>query len=255
MTIQLMDTHCHLDFPVFDERREQLLTDAEASGVTKMVVAGVTAATWPRLLRCCEDKRLYPALGLHPCFMHEHREAHLKMLSDLLEQRSVVAVGEVGLDFFIPGADKAAQTHLFEAQLKLAQQFDLPVLLHVRKAHDEVLKQLRRYQLKRGGIVHAYSGSLQQAQQYLALGFKLGIGGTLTYERAKRLRRLVLELPLASFVLETDSPDMPLSGYQGEPNQPGRVRQIAEIFAQLKAMPLAGLARQTTSTARALLQL
>ena len=255
MSIQLIDTHCHLDFAVFDGWRDQLLADARSDHVTRFVVPGVTASDWSGLLATCDAEGLYPALGLHPCFLDQHKAADLAQLEQLLSFKPVVAVGEIGLDFFVPNLDQEKQIELFTRQLEIARQFQLPVLLHVRKAHDQVLKLLRRFKLTRGGIVHAYSGSEQQAEQYIELGFKLGIGGSLTYDRAKKLRRIATHLPLDAFVLETDSPDIPLAGYRGEPNQPKRVREVAEVFAELRGISLEALAQCTSATARELLRL
>ncbi|MCO4758912.1 MAG: TatD family hydrolase [Oceanospirillaceae bacterium] len=255
MSIQLIDTHCHLDFAVFDGWRDQLLADARSDNVTRFVVPGVTAGDWPGLLATCDAEGLYPALGLHPCFLDQHKASDLAQLEQLLSFKPVVAVGEIGLDFFVPNLDQEKQIELFTRQLEIARQFQLPVLLHVRKAHDQVLKLLRRFKLTRGGIVHAYSGSEQQAVQYIELGFKLGVGGSLTYDRAKKLRRIATHLPLDAFVLETDSPDIPLAGYRGEPNQPRRVREVAEVFAELRGISLEELAQCTSATARHLLRL
>jgi TatD DNase family protein len=255
MTGHLIDTHCHLDFPVFDGCRTRLLARARAAGVDQIVVPGVVADDWPRLLACCEEHGLLPALGLHPCFLSRHRDGDLDTLAQGLAQYPVVAVGEIGLDFFIPDPEPERQLKLFDAQLELAQRFNLPVLLHVRKAHDQVLALLRRYRLARGGLVHAYSGSLQQAEQYLQLGFRLGIGGTLSYSRAKRLREIVTALPLESFVLETDAPDIPLADYRDEPNRPERVAEVAAILAQLRGVSAECVADLTGRTARDLLAL
>lgn len=255
MSIQLIDTHCHLDFAVFDGWRDQLLADARSDNVTDFVVPGVTADAWPGLLATCDAEGLYPALGLHPCFLDQHKAADLTQLEELLSFKPVVAVGEIGLDFFIANLNQEKQIELFTRQLEMANHFQLPVLLHVRKAHDQVLKLLRQFKLERGGIVHAYSGSEQQAQQYIELGFKLGMGGSLTYDRAKKLRRIAMHLPLDAFVLETDSPDIPLAGYRGEPNQPRRVREVAEVFAELRGISLEELAQCTSATARKLLRL
>lgn len=255
MDIQLIDTHCHLDFPVFDGWREQMLADARAENVTAFVIPGVTAKDWSRVLLTCEEDGLYPALGLHPCFLEQHQASDLPQLEQRLESNSVVAVGEIGLDFFVPGLSHERQIELFSAQLALAKQFALPVLLHVRKAHDQVLKLLRQYKLQRGGIVHAYSGSEQQAEHYVELGFKLGMGGSLTYERAKKLRRMAVSFPMDAFVLETDSPDIPLAGYRGVPNQPKRVREVADVFSELRGISLEELGQSTSTTARNLLRL
>ena len=229
---ELVDSHCHFDFPVLRERYPQLRAEALAAGIQQIVVPGVTANSWSTLQSfCAADFMLYPAFGLHPCFMADHQPRDLEILEALLEHSDAVAVGEIGLDFFIPDADPAAQQQLFKAQLQLAKQFQLPVLLHVRKAHDQVLAQLRRFQLARGGIVHAFSGSAQQAEHYIGLGFKLGFGGAISYDRARKLRRLVAELPLESMVLETDAPDMPTYGNQGNVNHSKHLVTISnELF-------------------------
>lgn len=255
MKIELIDTHCHLDFPVFDEDRSNVVSAAKAESVNAFVVPGVVAKDWPRLLECCKEYGFSPALGLHPCFIDQHLDADLERLEALLAIEKLIAVGEIGLDFFIADPDKSRQMELFDAQLELAKQFDLPVLLHVRKAHDQVLKLLRRKNLSRAGIVHAYSGSEQQATQYADLGFKLGIGGSLTYDRAKKLRRIATDMPLSTLVLETDSPDIPLLNHRGEPNQPKRVREVAEVLAGLRGISLEELAHATSATARKLLNL
>ena len=245
----LIDSHCHLDFPELSADISAVLLRARHAGVDRFVVPGVAVDNWEGVLNlCAEHSGLYPALGLHPCFLQgEHRDA-LKTLEDLLKRHSeIVAVGEIGLDLFIPDADLDAQLAVLRPQLILAKQFDKPVLLHVRKAHDQVLKQLRQLKLTRAGLVHAFSGSEQQAGEYLKLGFKLGIGGAVTYERAAKLRRLVATLPLESFVLETDSPDMPLSGYQGQVNYPERVAIIAETVAQIRQQPLQKIIEVTSA--------
>ncbi|WP_415889332.1 TatD family hydrolase [Neptuniibacter sp. SY11_33] len=254
--MQFIDSHCHLDFSEFDLSRKELLLQARAVGVGDIVVPGVIADAWQGLLSLIEsDHNLHAALGLHPCFMEKHTQVDLERLETLLATERVCAVGEIGLDLFIPEANLDQQLLYLNDQLALAKQFDLPVLLHVRKAHDQMLKQLRLIQLERGGIVHAFSGSEQQARQYLDLGFKLGIGGTVTYERAKKVRRLVQELPLESFVLETDSPDMPLAGYQGEINQPAKVYEIAKVIAELRQIAVEEVATITTQQAQNLLRL
>lgn len=252
--MQFIDSHCHLDFSEFDSSRVEDLQFARNLGVSAIVVPGITAEKWPRLQRLVSaEADLYAALGLHPCFMQKHTESHLEQLAAKLAQGGVCAVGEIGLDLFIPDADLDRQMFFLKAQLGLAQHFKLPVLLHVRKAHDQMLKALRQEKLQSGGIVHAFSGSEQQAQQYLNLGFKLGMGGTVTYERAKKVRRLVRNFPLDAFVLETDAPDMPLSGYQGSVNKPAQVVKVAEVIAQLKGMPVDEVAAITCEQVRALL--
>ncbi|ANG61511.1 DNAase [Marinobacterium aestuarii] len=261
--LDLFDSHCHLDFDAFGGWRDQALRNARSAGIRQILLPGVTAQYWPRLLQLCQLHAqacehyplLYPALGMHPCFMAEHRPEHLDLLQQRLAEGEALAVGEIGLDFFIPDSDAQAQQQLLEQQLLLARQFDLPVLLHVRKAHDPMLKTLRRLKLPRGGIVHAFSGSEQQARIYIDLGFKLGFGGVLSYGRATKLRHLAATLPLESMVLETDAPDMPLSGWREEPNRPERVADVLGVLAQLRAEPVRQIARQTTHNACAVLGL
>ncbi|SEG60934.1 TatD family hydrolase [Marinobacterium lutimaris] len=257
----LIDSHCHLDFPVFDARREQVVESARQAGIGAIVVPGVTAEHWQRCLdlstRGAEGVSLYPALGLHPCFMDQHRPVDIERLASEVEshREALVAIGEIGLDFQIDGFDPEAQTELLVAQLKIAKAANLPVLLHVRKAHDQMLKQLRRFALPRAGIVHAFSGSEQQAQEYLKLGFKLGFGGAISYSRATKLRRLAAELPLTSIVLETDAPDMALSDWRDAPNEPMRVADVAGIIAQLRGISVEEVAETTSRTVLELLEL
>ncbi len=251
MTLRLIDSHCHLDFSAFDADRETLLQHAAAMGVEHIVVPGVTADRWRMLLELCRQySGLHPALGLHPCFLDQHKPKDLIVLERLLASEAVVAVGEIGLDLFLPQADLQHQLDYLLPQLAFADQFKLPVILHVRKAHDQMLQQLRQHALPRGGIVHAFSGSQQQAEQYLQQGFRLGIGGGITYPRANRLRTLIKQLPLESFVLETDAPDMPLQGFQGQRNMPERVRQVAETMAELRECSIEQVAATTTLTAQ-----
>ncbi|MGI1669385.1 MAG: TatD family hydrolase [Neptuniibacter sp.] len=254
--MQLIDTHCHLDFSVFDKDRSAVLIQAKSAGVTDYVVPGVTAEGWQQLLLLSENTEgMHPALGLHPCFMQQHSNEHIDQLAELLTTEKVCAVGEIGLDLFIVDADLEQQLSYLRPQLQLAKLHTLPVILHVRKAHDQMLKELRNINLESGGVVHAFSGSEQQATQYLKLGFKLGIGGTVTYERARKLHRIVRDNPLSSFVLETDSPDMPLAGYKGEKNVPGRVAEVAEAVADLKGVSIERVAEETTLSAQQLFKI
>ncbi|WP_207062598.1 TatD family hydrolase [Motiliproteus sp. SC1-56] len=231
----LFDTHCHLDFPTFDADREAILAACEQAGVARILLPGVEAAHWNRLQACCEGRDgLYPALGVHPGFVAGHDRSDLERLDALLSDGKALAVGEIGLDFWVGRETEKEQIWWLEAQLDLARAHRLPVLLHVRKAHDQVLKRLRHWQVPRGGVVHAFSGSTQQAEQYLALGFRLGVGGGVTYPRAKRLRGQVAQLPLEAWVLETDAPDMPLCGCQGQRNRPDLLPRVLASFASLR---------------------
>ena len=230
----LIDSHCHFDFEQFDLDRDEILKRCLQFGVRKIIVPGVTANTWDRLLRIClPSTHLFPALGLHPMFMNQHQTQDLTALSDYLSQYPAIAVGEIGLDFYLANHDKASQIALFEQQLVLAVQYDLPVILHVRKAHDPVLILLKKHRVK-GGIVHAFNGSEQQAHHYIKLGFLLGVGGTISYAKATRLRRLFASLPLSALALETDAPDMPLQGQQTTRNSPEYIPKVLAALATLR---------------------
>lgn len=252
----LIDSHCHLDFSAFDDDRQEVLKRCSELGLTDIIVPGVTRESWPSLIETCADSAMMrPALGLHPMFMQSHQSSDLAALEQAIETHHPVAVGEIGLDFFLKGHDKEAQTALFEAQINLAIQFKLPVLLHVRKAHDEVLKVLRKAKGLKGGIVHAFNGSMQQAEFYMQQGFLFGVGGAVTYPRAQKLQRLFTELPLSSIVLETDAPDMPLAGHQGERNSPEMIPQVLEKLAELRDESAELIAETTSNNCRKLLNI
>lgn len=244
--MKVCDSHCHLDFPDFDADRETILAACRRAGIDVLVVPGVCAAAWPRVIDlCARHPSLYPALGLHPMFLEEHGPGDIELLEQWVSRQRPVALGEIGLDFYRMEADRARQQDLFSAQLAIAQRHALPVILHVRKAHDAVLSSLRRTPVK-GGIVHAFSGSRQQAEHYIELGFCLGFGGVLTYPNARRVRQLAKELPLESIVLETDAPDMAPHGWQGERNTPLNVLLVLGELARIRG-ELAELIAQVTT--------
>lgn len=236
------------------------LDEALARGVTDILVPGVIANEWSRVLHTCQlshPVRRHIALGLHPCFLQQHDIDHdLSELEAHLKQRDdVVAVGECGLDLFIEDPQLETQLRLFDAQLELAAAFDLPVVLHVRRAVDLITQRLKHHRLRRGGIAHAFSGSQQQADNLVALGFLIGVGGAVTYARANRLRKVVYSLPITSLALETDAPDMPLSGYQGIPNHPSRVAEVAATVAALRGESTEFITQQTHRSVTAILGL
>lgn len=252
----MIDTHCHLDVAEFDPDRDAVLARARAAGLEGLVVPGIAAAGFPGLLDLCDRHAdLYPALGLHPVYLAEHGPDDLAVLERLVAERPPVAIGEIGLDFFVEEADRDGQQRLLEAQLAIARDAGLPVLLHVRKAHDEVLALLRRLRFPHGGTAHAFNGSRQQADQYRELGFKLGFGGVCTYARAKRIRRLAAGLPLTALILETDAPDLPPAAHQGERNSPEYLPEVVATLAGLREEDAAMITAQTTANARELLGL
>jgi TatD DNase family protein len=255
--MQLIDTHCHLDFPAFDEDRASVINTCRSQGIGQIIVPAVARSNWLDVLALCrQDAGLYPALGLHPVFTDQHQDSDLLELENLLSthREQLVAVGEIGLDYYIQDPDKEKQSVLFEAQLQLARQAELPVILHVRKAHDQVLGFLQRVGVK-GGTAHAFNGSLQQAKKYIDLGFKLGFGGSLTYENANRIHALARQVPLESIVLETDAPDMVVASHKGERNSPAYLTEILQALAGLRDEPVQQLAEQTTANARAVFSL
>ena len=253
--MELFDTHCHLDVSEFADDRAAVLARARAAGVRWQLIPAVTAAAWSDLLALCRrEAGLYPALGLHPVYLDHHRDDDVMRLEEWVVRERPVAIGEIGLDFFVEGLDRRRQQALFEAQLAVAEQYHLPVLLHVRKAHDQVLQILKQFKLC-GGIVHAFNASLQQAEQYLALDFCFGIGGMLSYERSRRIRELAQTLPLTSLVLETDAPDMSPAAHHGERNSPEYLPEVLSALAELRHMDKAELAQQTTANAKRVLRL
>jgi TatD DNase family protein len=223
--------------------------------VRQLLVPAVEASGWQRLLDLCTAHAgLYPALGMHPVFIERHKESHIELLANEVARQKPVAIGEIGLDYFIEQADRQAQIRLFEAQLDIAAAAGLPVILHVRKAHDDVLKALRKHPVK-GGIAHAFNGSLQQAHKYLDAGFKLGFGGMLTYQRSRKIRALAEALPAEAIVLETDAPDMTVASHHGERNSPEYLPECLAALAEVRGDAVETLAAQTSANARAVLGL
>jgi TatD DNase family protein len=251
--VQLIDSHCHLDAPEFDADRMAVLQQARDAGVVAQVVPAVTHASWTGLRELCErESDLHPGYGLHPMFLAEHRREHLDTLSDWLEHNRAVAVGEFGLDYYVDGLDRDEQQHYFEAQLAIAAERKLPVILHARRAHEEVLLALKRFDGRLRGVIHSYAGSAEQAKQLFELGFMLGIGGPVTYPRAQRLRSIVAEMPIDHLLIETDAPDQPLCAHRGERNLPSRVREVAACIAALRDCEVEQVAEATANSARRL---
>lgn len=251
----LIDSHCHLDFEQFDHDREAILQHCQQLGVNDIVLPAVMASSWPSLIEVARSSTmLHLALGLHPLFMAQHKQEHLDKLEKLVQQHNPIAIGEIGLDFYHPEHDKAAQIDLFSKQLNIAQTKQLPVLLHIRKAHDPTLQLLKKIPVY-GGIVHAFNGSLQQADSYQKLGFLFGVGGVISNPKAHKLRRLFAALPLSSLVLETDAPDMPLYQQHGQRNTPENIPLILDFLTEIRSESRHDIAQATRDNSRRILNI
>jgi TatD DNase family protein len=247
----LIDSHCHLDAAEFDPDRAQVIERARAAGVAAQVVPAIDAAGWPKLREVCMGAGLHPAYGLHPMYLDSHRPEHLPELREWIERERPCAVGECGLDYFVEGLDRELQSFYFEGQLELAREFDLPVIVHARHAVDATLSAIRRIGGLRG-VVHSYSGSEEQAQQLWKLGFSIGLGGPVTYDRAQRLRRIVAAMPIEFLLLETDAPDQPDAQIRGQRNEPARLSWVCEVVAELRGVAAQDIAAATSDNARRL---
>jgi TatD DNase family protein len=252
--VELIDSHTHLDFPDFDADRDEVLQRSRQLGVRRMVVLGVYQRNWQRLWDLVqEDAYLYAAFGLHPVYLDDHRPADLTKLGDWLTRlnghRQLCAVGEIGLDYFLEQLDRERQQALFEAQLQLAVDFQLPALLHVRRSHAAVIATLKRIRLPRGGIIHAFAGSHEEAREYIKLGFKLGLGGAATWPQALRMHKVIAQLPLEAVVLETDSPDMAPVMYPGRRNSPEHLPAICAALSERMGISPSTLAEASSRNA------
>jgi len=262
-----IDTHCHLDAPEFEADRDAVRATARAAGVGLCVLPAVQRGDWSKVQHLAAQHGDAYALGIHPLYVPQAREQDLQALDQALAEAAgdprLVAVGEIGLDFFVPALCtpemRARQWAFYVAQLRLAKQHGLPVILHVRRSADGLLKGLRQVG-SAGGIAHAFNGSAQQAQAFMGLGFALGFGGALSFDGASRLRGLAQSLPMSALVLETDAPDIPPQWLyqtaearaQGVPqgrNTPAELPRIAQVLADLRDMPLADLQAEALANA------
>lgn len=253
--LKLTDSHVHLDADAFAADRDAVLARAIGAGVGTLVVPAVDAASWPGIRALAEKNgHIFPAFGLHPMYLAKHAPEHVDELASWLSHGDAVAVGEIGLDFHVQNLDPQLQRDYFLKQLKLAQVFNLPVIMHARAALEEVIQTLRRMPGLRG-VVHSFSGSEQQAQQLWQMGFHIGIGGPVTYDRARRLRRIVANMPLEFLLLESDAPDQPDAAHRGQRNEPARIVNVLQCIAALRGEPEPVVAAATTGNTRRLFNL
>lgn len=252
--LTLIDCHNHFDDASFDADRDIVYQRAQQSGVVTQVLAAVSARLWPRLKAVAAHyPGSYASYGLHPGYLAEHRPEHLDALAQWLSQERPVAIGECGLDYYLPDLDPDLQAEYFVGQLRLARRHDLPVVIHARHAVDQVIKLLRRFTGVRG-MVHSFSGSEDQAGRLLDMGILLSFGGPVTHPRATRLRSLLRYLPLDGLLLETDAPDQPLNHHRGERNEPAFLTEVLDCIAALRGMDPAEIAAATTENACRLFQ-
>lgn len=245
----LVDSHVHLDDQRLQNTLNVVLTASRRANVAAMVIPATTFARWPNVKSTCDAvDEAFPCYGLHPCFCLEHDDDHIAELSVWLGRERPVAVGECGLDYHSPNADKSRQQHIFSAQLSLAREFQLPVVIHARKAVEDVIRMVRasgHYQ----GMVHSFNGSLQQAHRLIDLGYKISLGGAVTYPRATRLQALAAKLPLDALLLETDAPDQVDVNHTGQLNEPAFLVDVWQLISQLRTESAARVAEQTTFNA------
>jgi TatD DNase family protein len=251
----LVDTHAHLDDTSFDADRGAMFERAAQAGVRRWIVPAIDRGNWEAIEHLCASREgVHAAFGLHPMFLAGHRDKHLEELPAWLETKRPVAVGEIGLDFYVDGLDPARQRELFVRQLHIAKEHDLPVIVHARRAFEEVIHTLRQVGDMRG-VVHSFSGSEEQARQLFDLGFHIGIGGPVTYDRAHRMHRVVSQMPLEYLLLETDAPDQPCAQHRGERNEPAYLVDVLATIARLRDIDPAEIAQATTANARNLFAL
>lgn len=252
--MQFVDSHCHIDFEHFNDDRAEVLEQASRAGVLNLIVPGVSAASWPRQMAVADKfAQVSNAFGLHPYFLQQFQQQDLSELASRLQSSNVVAVGECGIDGTV--ANIPLQQEVFYQQVVLANRFHLPLIIHHRKSHHLILGVFKRLKPQWGGVIHAFSGSINDAQKYLSLGFKLGCGGVITYERAAKTRDVFCRINLEDILLETDAPDMPLHGYQGLRNEPKQVVRVAQVLALLRQQSIEEIAKVTSANAKALFNL
>ena len=242
--MKFTDSHCHLDFDEFTSNLNRLIDECNNKNIHQIIIPAITPDNWQKVVDLPtiyseSPCKLFSCLGIHPWFLKPLTQQHLTQLSQFIKQykQHIVAIGETGIDGVIAKEENnlAQQIHFFDHHLALAKEYHLPIIVHHRRSHTEVLERIKAAKLNHGGIIHAFSGSYQQACQYIDLGFKLGIGGTITYSRAEKTIKAIKRVPLNSLVLETDAPSMPLSGFQGTANSPIRLLDVFFHLVEIRS--------------------
>lgn len=252
MNTPLFDTHCHFDFSEFDDSRDGLWQQCLQVGVQHLLIPGVEPCQWSQAEELTNQYvGIVMAAGLHPWWVASHQVPDDELWERQLNHSNCVAIGECGLDAHIE-TPLDSQLSVFEKHLQMAVDVSMPVVIHVRKTHNETIRMLKKYRPASGGVIHGFTGSVELAEEYWALGFRLGIGGSITYSRANKTREAVTRMPLESLLLETDAPDMPLQGYQGQSNSPLRLTEVAKTLSELRNESLETVAKVTTTNAQTL---
>ena len=251
----IIDSHCHIDFEAFDADQEKVLERAQQSGIEHIIVPGVSAETWPRIKSVCEQhNNLHPCYGLHPYYIEEHKHDDLGLLETWIKKEKPIAIGECGLDYFLKDLNKEKQMDFFQSQLDIALKNNLPVVLHSRKATEQVIQEIKTRPGLRG-MIHSYSGSYEQALQLIDLGFYLSFGGAITYDRATRLREIVSKIPLDNLLIETDAPDQPDLQHYKQRNEPAYINNVIETLSHIRKQSIETICKQTSHNCKQLLSL
>lgn len=251
----LIDSHCHLDANAFEKDRDAVILRASSHSVSDYIVPAVNADSWKKIASLSDsDPRLHPAYGLHPCFLDSHQPEHLPLLADWLDQHQAIAVGECGLDYRDQDTDKAFQKMLFKGQLALAEQFNLPVIVHAVKAVTEVIAMIREFPGV-NGVLHSFSGSAEQAALLADQDFYFGFGGPLTWDNARRVKRAASTIPLERILIESDAPDQAPQNHRGQRNEPAWIVDVVKELAMLHSKSIEEVAELTTLNARKLFNL
>ncbi len=255
MRYRLIDTHCHLDFSDFDHDRNEIITNSRANGVDTFILPSVARDNWAAVKKLAEDyPEIQPAYGLHPCFLDRHSVNDLQQLDQWLIEHPALAIGESGLDYRDKNVDRKLQQTLFSGQLALAEKYQLPIIIHAVKALADVITMVKEYPKVRG-VLHSFSGSIEQADILYKHGFFFGVGGPVSWKNTRKVKKMVAKLPLDAIVLESDAPDQPPENYRGLRNQPDWIVDVVEEIAKLHSLSTTEVAKFTTANAQRLFKL
>jgi len=251
----LIDAHCHLDFDTFSDDFNEVLQRAKDNKISDIIIPGTQKKYWQRITALTnKHSNLHPCYGLHPYWVDQHTKADIAKLEEYITSNPAIAIGECGLDFRQAQAEKNLQLYFFEAQLKIAQAHQLPVIIHSVNATETVIQSIKKFKNLRG-MIHSYSGSLEQAKQLIDLNFYISISGSVTYDNAKKIRTVASTIPLTSLLIETDAPDQPDKIHQGERNEPAFLINTLDVIARLRDEQREEIAQQTTLNAKELFNL